>query len=179
MSGDNNLLDTLFLKRNWDLWFDSPNFHENYKNYLNLEKWKENLQYVYHIKCIKSFWCTYNNIINVDEMWYKSAYYFIVSNGANHTDLNHINKNMINIFVPNNIDQNDIWTYIVLSILGESTPYNESIIGTSIIKCKNYFEISLYLKTNDRIIIEFIIEYFLEEFQKKNILPFIEYFIQE
>ncbi len=167
--------EILPLKRTWNLWFDSPHLHKNYKNYLDASSWKKSLNHVYDINSIQTFWQTYNNIMSPSEMWYKSAYY-LFAEGCYPSDMSHFDRPLISFIIPEDLDQDNSWLYIILSVIGEHIPYNHDVYGISFIKHKKYGELILWVDIYDKTNIEIIIQHCIEMLKKKDILIFINYF---
>ncbi len=164
----NSIIMQLPLNREWTLWFDSPNLHKSYKEYSRELSWKQNLCCVYKINSIPTFWQTYNNITEPNNMCYKSAYYLFVSNTAPHSmDINNLNGTTLcfNILKGNNL--NNIWLRTVLLFLGENIKYSEYINGISLKKNKKQYELTLWTKTKNPDICNFFINYFTRKYNEE------------
>lgn len=168
--------DDLYLKREWSLWFDSPEFHTSYNETIYPLSWKQNIKKIYTIDTIQNFWGVYNNIIDVENLHYKSAYYLFVNNTEPHClDLN--NQNGITIhFVINSsttlnssTNLNTAWLYTILSFVGENIKYSKYLNGVSIKKHKHYCEIVLWLKTNDEKINTYFVDHFAHLYKDKEV----------
>lgn len=157
------------LRREWNLWFDSPHLHETYESYSDIYLWAKNLNNVHMIDSVQTFWRIYNNIIEPAEMWYKSAYYLFSTSNDNHLNLSDPAWVTINFVIHVETDQNDAWSYVLVSILGEGVKHSNFIEGISFMKCKEHSELILWTKEHDDLTIGFLIEHFIKAFEKKGL----------
>jgi hypothetical protein len=160
----------LLLQRDWTLWFDAPNLHTTYEATINPLAWKQNINKVYTFNNIANFWRLYSNIINPEEMWYRSAYYLFVDNTDPHClDLNNQNGITLHFILSNESDITTAWLHTMLTLISESMEYIEYANGISLKKHKNFHELTLWLKINDDELTEFLTTQFTKLYEKNEI----------
>lgn len=152
MDGDKNILH-----RKWTLWFDDINLHKSFEDATNYIKWKNNIDQVCTFNSIQDFWKLYNNVLELDELSLKNAYYLFMDGIKPYKyDLNNLDgiKLVFTIYrTPENLNNsnniNDIWLHCILHIIGENIKYSNYINGLSIKKNTCYYELSIWIKKYD------------------------------
>ena len=182
--------NNLPLERKWTIWFDAPFLHDSQNKYSNELIWINNIQKVYTFDSVINFWGSYNNISPIEEISYRSSYYIYEYNTKPiWRDLNNLNGGNIKFYIPfdyydaeddiedipNKKNIQDMWLYCILSIIGKTVPYNLEITGIYISKLKQYCELGITVRTDNKKVLDSITEYFMKKFKNKDVEIDIEY----
>jgi hypothetical protein len=157
------------LNREWALWFDIPKYHNSYKEFKDINLWKNNIKKIYTFKTVEMFWRTYNNIFPVSEIELKNGYYLFQSNiMPTWNDLHNLDGGIITFTIHKNqldkinsngqkLNIDDIWQIFVLSVIGENFTEEQieeekyKLNGISIKNFINYYEINIFVSNDIKI----------------------------
>ncbi len=135
------------LRESWTLWYDSAGFHKTYAETRHPIEWKQNIKEVYTFDSLENFYRLYNNIEEPMGIWYKSSYHIFLKGVAPHClDLNNQDGITIHYLIEPSADLDEAWLQTILTII--SGKY-DNINGISIQKCKNYYELIIWMRTRD------------------------------
>jgi translation initiation factor 4E len=150
------------------MWYDAPYLHKDSGAFRDKLKWLRGIKNMHDFDTVETFWRLYNNIPKACELCYKSGYFVVECNTLPYWgDVNHLNGGTLKFHIPFSEDVERAWLTFLLSFIGGDMEYTIYATGLYIIKMKQYYEIGIYLRISDELIINYMEEFFAAKLPKK------------